>query len=101
MKAIKYSLMIVGMMLIAGVAAFGKIDGAKANVSTNDLADLITIDGLFGSGDAEDLAALIAVDNTIGGVGTEDLTDLILVNDLFGFNDTEDLAALIAVDNIT
>lgn len=103
MKALKRGLaLLLVIPMIVGVMAVAK----PAEASSSDLADLIVLDGLFGLGDAEDLAGLIAVDSITGGGsfdgGNSDLSELIVLGGLFGGwgSNAEDLAGLIAVDNI-
>lgn len=87
--------------------------------TNHDLAQLIVLDGLFGSGSNrwpyhkkvnwrdpnQRLAALIVADRATRG-NNQDLADLIVLSNIFGnginWNDpAESLVALIAVNNIT
>jgi hypothetical protein len=98
--------------IMAGVIATSKVEPAKA-ATTDNLGNLITLNGLFTGFNAQQLAGLIAIDNATGGgfggtTGTSNLSDLIVLNGLFGthgwgwgWNNTAGLAGLIAIDNLT
>lgn len=112
MKALRMGLVAVLLApLMAGVIATSKAEPVKAAISSGNLGDLLVLDGLFGTGDARDLAGLIAVENATGngGLGGSDLGNLIVLNGLFdggggiglGGNNLSDLAGLIAVSNLT
>ncbi len=103
MKALKRSLaLLLVIPMIVGVMAVAKPAEAMVN---NSLGDLIVTNGLFTGYNANDLAGLIAVDSITGSggsmVGTSDLSDLIVLDGLFGWGgNANDLAGLIVVDNI-
>lgn len=113
MKALRLGLIAVLLApIMVGVIAVSKAEPAKAEIGSSDLGDLLVLDGLFGTGDARDLAGLIAVQNATGGgslgvTGGNSLGDLIVLNGLFngggfGFgNNLSGLAGLIAVSNLT
>lgn len=84
---------------LSGLIAVDSITGDNGaftgGVGTNDLGDLIVLQGLFPTSfnatqNARDLAGLIAVDNIVADgsngsftKGTDDLGDLIVLNNLF------------------
>lgn len=113
MKALKMGLIAVLLApLMVGVIATSKAEPVKAALTTDNLGNLIVLNGLFGSMDNRSLAGLIAVENATGGgslgtTGGSSLGDLIVLNGLFngggfGFgSNLSGLAGLIAVSNLT
>lgn len=103
---------LAGLIVVSDVTG----NGGGSLSGSDDLTDLIVLQGLFGTGTqaqkTQDLTGLIAVSNIVddgafnGGIGSSDtsLGDLIVLNNLFPTGtaaNTRDLAGLIAVSNIT
>lgn len=103
---------------LAGLIAVDDVTGGGSFTSTNNINDLIVLQGLFGTGTqaqkTQDLTGLIAVDSVLndggafggsGGSLTDDtsLGDLIVLSSLFPVGTTADarnFAGLIAVSNM-